>query len=317
MATSLDPLKDMEKNAISSQSMDLVDQATTEALDNCFNNVFKESIRKYMLKQVIKQEIENLSTDPDKKNIINKINALKPDCIVHHSTVTSSNINTSTNGKDNKDGKKSVITTCILLIAGYLRENLSTNIKQIFAVDITSICNQFIGDPSNVSSTVKVKIYQPSTNTVSSLFLDHKLALKPADNNAKFDDFSQPILISNNKIIASDNDQTLRLCSIKLPNHRPADPYHVKIDSFIAGAQYLMTETSRLLRFGGCGIHHLRAGCVIGAHHYPTNEMLSLNLGKYANKESKNPSWKTYGSMRYKRSCISLCEITEIGYNWW
>ena len=77
MATTLDPLKHIKKDVSLSQSMDLVDQATTEALDNCFSNVFKESIRKYILKQVIKQEIENLSSDPEQGwkriSLINRI----------------------------------------------------------------------------------------------------------------------------------------------------------------------------------------------------------------------------------------------------
>eukprot|EP01083_Nonionella_stella_P225184 800844_1 len=83
MALKIDSLLELNNEELTAASMNLVDNASTSDLKNCFENIFKESIMKYLLKIIIQKEIQQLTTHTTTENwkrlsLISRITKLKP-----------------------------------------------------------------------------------------------------------------------------------------------------------------------------------------------------------------------------------------------
>eukprot|EP01084_Bolivina_argentea_P120615 213808_1 len=75
-------LLDLNNEQLISTSIDFIDKASTDALEDSFTNAFRDSIMKYLLKIVIEQEIKQLSStettnDWKRLSLIKKISTLK------------------------------------------------------------------------------------------------------------------------------------------------------------------------------------------------------------------------------------------------
>ena len=103
----------------------MVDRAATDALTNCFENLFRDSIMKYLLKIVIKKEIQDLSSssslstnsdDWKRVSLIEKIAALNPNYTKQDDEETKDN--------NNDDNNNTVTCTGELLLPGYIRNEI-------------------------------------------------------------------------------------------------------------------------------------------------------------------------------------------------
>eukprot|EP01084_Bolivina_argentea_P294717 507198_1 len=141
----------------------LVDNASMVSLSNCFENIFRESIIKYLLKHIITNEISNLSINDDnwkRVSLIKRIAELNPnyppkvDETEYDSSDSEEEVGIiETMNNVNNINDEIAITSDKLLISGYIKHETDVNINnETIPYDILAICQNFIGDISNITN---------------------------------------------------------------------------------------------------------------------------------------------------------------------
>eukprot|EP01084_Bolivina_argentea_P194209 333180_1 len=273
-----------------SASLDLVDKSLTKELIDCFDNIFKESIMKYLLKTVIEQEIQEISKpnidDWKRISLITKIKKLipnsseqsitihSPHSVLNDVPVLSSDLKaeiSTCNKLSVPPMDKNETSTDHLLLSGYIRNEMNFENNNYFPKDVLSICHCFISDCSNINNDQQLIVFNHNTNTYKSVFdTEQKLMptiisetqlkskLECSDVNAR--------LISPYKIWFYD-DKKAWICDTfpHYPEAKDVNANMQQIGNFecdsqaihkgsISGVvQYVDIHNSSLLNFGGIG----------------------------------------------------------------
>eukprot|EP01084_Bolivina_argentea_P120614 213807_1 len=208
-----------------STSIDLIDKASTDALEDSFTNAFRDSIMKYLLKIVIQQEINQLSSTASNKDwkrlsLIKKIAKLKE---------TPPQINFLT-PKNYSDKPKKIIkdefSTYQLLVCGYIRNEMNIQ-NNNFPHDILSVCLHFIGNISNINNqqlmvfSVKDRQYSsPFSQQLSSKVFATNMNCKQFITKCSSTQMKQT-LVAPNTILLSDESNTSNITYIHNLPHYP------------------------------------------------------------------------------------------------
>lgn len=180
-------LIEMDDQQLLQATFDLITAAPMTELTNCFENVFKENVMKFVLKQVLTECINNLSMESsqDWQRIlfINKIMKFKHTSQNLHSPYDDdkqierlAKINTK---QSNKPMYKSAPSTLELLLHGYIRHEIMNTAqnKNRFLIDILTIFHSFIGNCSNIINPDQLIIFNHTSNDYQQV-LNHQNKLK-------------------------------------------------------------------------------------------------------------------------------------------
>eukprot|EP01084_Bolivina_argentea_P136314 240074_1 len=266
-------------------SMNLVDIAPTNFLKHCYENVFKITIMKYLLKNVIKQEIQTLSAsncdDWKRISLIKNIMKLTPYSVDQNvsSPKNSNDIMKHNNSKMNKYE----CSTDTLLLSGYIRNEMGikNNDNNLSIKDILSICQYFINDCSNIVNPQQLIIYNHTNNSYQYVFSEQstieskrpviKLINKPTMKiklkNMSGSTYVKKKLIAPYKIMIENNSHSFYFDKIPHYNNPNATDISVNIQQIgpfiydteetksskrlLGVAQYFDIKRNRLLNFGG------------------------------------------------------------------
>eukprot|EP01084_Bolivina_argentea_P109234 195225_1 len=317
MALEIESLLKLNNDELSRASMNLVDNASTYDLKNCFENIFKESIMKYLLKIIIQKEIQQLTTHTTTENwkrlsLISRITKLKPTSQTNTASTMKKLNNNITTHRNIKNP-----STMELLIDGFLRNEMNI-ISNIFPMDISLVCHQFIGNVSNIAIE-SLRLFSHKQNTIiSSIQQDRPsqpiTAIEYCPNKQSYPNIKLK-LVSPNKILMTKQNTFFRLNCVKdstfieisdnmqILNNRTDLIYNNNdvIDNH-GFVQCINTKKSQLLRFGGIKYKQKYnkapqpAGNAIIAYDYGhTSKIVPRTIGK----------------LIYGRAHMSLCNINN------
>eukprot|EP01083_Nonionella_stella_P175124 608939_1 len=342
-ATAVNSLLELTNQELISTSINLIENASTTALKNCFDNIFKEAVMKYVLKIVIPEEIHQLSTTSNRNwqrvSLIQKISTL------HEQPSIPNNADT----RNTLDSKSS---THYLLTSGFIRNELigNQNTCTNMSHDIISTCQQFIGAcplnplvvfnhesqsyhtvPSDsnpftaISNTKRVQkhAFPEFVSHVSSNQTQMQL-IKP-NNVLLFD--SQGENVSYCDTLPScprSSDVCVNIQTLRVPEQRSNQMHHMfmspaphilPLGMDYGAGQYLDAERLQLLQFGGVtttsefGGHSLHSSMVITPIHTTSlGVVMNDTIDRYKISTGSN-NWTETGHLIHGRAYMSLCNV--------
>eukprot|EP01083_Nonionella_stella_P127562 386369_1 len=319
-----------------STSINFIDSASNNALKNCFDNLFKEAIMKYVLKIVIPQEIHQLSTttksDWQRVSLIQKLSTLHET----HKTETKSVVPNTLDSKS---------STHYLLTSGFMRNELIVNEStQNLSHDIVFICQRFVGAaPYN-----PLVIFNHESQTYRTISDDSNL--KPIAHATKqtLPQFlstvsskeSQMKLIKPNKMLSFDSQSQSAFYCDSLPpfpissdicvniqsTRKNIQPQHQGNYMYMsppmdgmnsrAAVQYFDAERFEVLQLGGVSTRSVTSP--YGGIGGPTSDVtyresvMNDTIHRYQmNKDVKETNWVEAGNLIHGRASMSLCNVNK------
>eukprot|EP01084_Bolivina_argentea_P076606 138850_1 len=297
-------------------SYNLIDKASDDSLQNCFENIFKNDIQKYLLKLVIKEQIQHLPQ--------HKTNNWKRLCLLQKI----SHLKSKMSHLKSKKIKPAILSceeitdskTDRLVIAGYIRNDTTiNNIPTDVISIISSYSHNLIANPLNLplivyDSVNHHNISEKQQIKETQLTKQELMSVNISENT------QQPKLITPNKLHLYQKNNVMchqynkisrfkeiktccnTTCCSNPDRRRPSD--YVEND-ICASVQCLDVANQRLLNFGGFNISYKNTKYRDQYKHYVTRKIYGQNILK------ENEYVEQIGQLNYSRGYMSLCKLNN------